>query len=267
MGSPVTTPAAALAALALTGVLAACGGGDPDRSGAAATPAESAASSSAPESAPPGTESPEPPVSAPGLTAPAETAGDLDQDSVPAAPDLGRGWQQYVDPGQPEEGYVGNGSWVRAREVAEVVQGVIPLGCTRLDAPPALPVPEHALEATYRGPGGAPGVALTLDYDRTRDARALVAGFARIARSCPAPAERVRARDPLTVVITPVRVEEDRVLDRRRDYGEGSSPWLWSEAVVRNGSRVGLLILATDPAAPAPDLDRLGDRLRRSVGG
>jgi hypothetical protein len=205
-------------------------------------------------------------VSGPGLSVPAETAGDLDRDTVPAAPALGPGWVQYVDPGQPEEGYVGNGSWVRARDVSEVVAGVVPLGCSGLGSPPDLPVPEHALEATYRGPGGAPGVALTLDYDRSADARRMVDGFARIARSCPAPAERVRPRDPLTVVITPVDVGPDTVLDRRRDYGENSSPWLWSEAVVRNGSRVGLLILATDPSAP-PGLDRLADRLRRSIGG
>ena len=84
--------------------------------------------------------------------------------SVPRPADLGRGWEQFVDPGDVAEGYTGNGAWVRERGAAEVVQAVVPLGCVGMTSAPVLPVPKHALEATYRGPGDAPGVALVLDY-------------------------------------------------------------------------------------------------------
>ncbi len=204
-----------------------------------------------------------PPV-APELSVPATTAGDLDSKSVPGPLDLGRGWSRYVDPGAPEEGYVGNGSWVRARGTDEVVQAVVPLGCSGLTTPPALPVPEHALEATYRGPGDAPGVALVLDYDDPDRAADFVAGMGRVARSCPAPAGPVPSDGPLVASIEPARVDASTVLQRRREFGAGATDWTWSEAVVRRGARVGLLIVATDAGA-APDLGDLAARLRAAV--
>lgn len=196
---------------------------------------------------------------------PATTAGALGARSVPAPLDLGAGWRPFADPGEPEEGYLGNGSWVRARGVDEVVAGIVPLGCVGLDSPPRLPVPAHALEATYRGRADAPAVALVLDYRTVGSAAAMLTGLATIARSCPAPAERVRRHDPLTVVVRPERIAATTVLDRRREYGVDASPWTWSEAVVRRGTRVGLLIVASDPAGPAPDLADLAARLRSSI--
>lgn len=200
-----------------------------------------------------------------GLVVPAKTAGKLGERSVPRPVDLGRGWSQFVDPGDVAEGYTGNGAWVRERGAAEVVQAVVPLGCVGMSATPVLPVPKHALEGTYRGPGDAPGVALVLDYGTSDKASAFVAGMATIARSCYAPSRKVGKNDPLTVVVEPVRLGARTVLDRRREYGVGSSPWLWSEMVVQHGSRVGLLILATSPSADQPDLNRLSEVLRTAV--
>jgi len=200
-----------------------------------------------------------------GLVVPAETAGDLDSRSVPQAPDLGRGWQRYVDPGDVAEGYTGNGSWVRARGAGEVVQAIVPLGCVGLTAPPTLPVPEHALEATYRGPAEAPGVALALDFADKRLASAFLTGVAQIARACTRPSAAVGPGDPLTVVVEPVRLAATTVLDRRREYGVGASEWLWSEVVVQQGARVGLLILASPRSAHEPDLVRLSKRLRATL--
>ena len=71
--------------------------------------------------------------------------------------------------------------------------------------------------------------------------------------------------DPLTVVVEPVRLGARTVLDRRREYGVGASPWLWSEMVVQHGARVGLLILATAPSSDQPDLNRLSEVLRTAV--
>jgi hypothetical protein len=215
-----------------------------------ASPTEPAVATSAPE---------------PSMSKPARSAGPLGESSLPRALDLGRGWAPYTDPGDPEEGYLGNGSWVRARGVSDVVAGIVPLGCLKLTSPPRLPVPDHALEATYRGRRGAPAVALVLDYASSSKAASLVAGVARIARSCPAPASPVADDDPLTVVVKAERVDAETVLDRRREYGQGASEWAWSEAVVRRGTRVGLLIVGSKPAAPAPDLEDLASRLRASI--
>ncbi|MEP6759891.1 MAG: hypothetical protein ABJA93_00815 [Sporichthyaceae bacterium] len=200
-----------------------------------------------------------------GLVIPAKTAGKLGERSVPNAADLGRGWSRFVDPGDVAEGYTGNGAWVRERGATEVVQAVVPLGCVGMSSPPVLPVPKHALEGTYRGPGDAPGVALVLDYSSEAKASALVTGMGTIARACYAPSKRVGSDDPLTVVVEPVRLGARTVLDRRREYGAGSSPWLWSEMVVQLGSRVGLLILATSPSAQEPDLNRLSEVLRTAI--
>lgn len=200
-----------------------------------------------------------------GLVIPAKTAGKLGERSVPKPADLGRGWEQFIDPGDVAEGYAGNGAWVRERGAGEVVQAVVPLGCVGMSSAPVLPVPKHALEATYRGPGDAPGVALVLDYGSGAEAAAFVGGMAKIARACYAPAKSVGEDDPLTVVVEPVRLGARTVLDRRREYGVGATPWLWSEMVVQYGSRVGLLILATAPSADQPNLDRLSEVLRTAV--
>lgn len=258
--------------VALLGVLAACGSSDSEpvtaraaTSAAVTTPAPSVAASVAAPSA--AVTTPSPDGDGDGPSVPAETAGDLDSSDVPAPPDLGSGWAQYVDPGAAEDGYVGNGSWVRARGSEEVVQAVVPLGCTGLTRMPRLPVPAHALEATYRGPGGAPAVALVLDYARVAQARELVEQLGAIGRACPAPPDRVRRSDPLVAVVTQTRADATTVLDRRREYGVGASEWVWSEAVVRDGARVGMLVVGSLPGRQAPDLGRLHDAVRASVRG
>lgn len=246
---------------------AGCGSGDPEpvtARAAAPTPSQSAPSVTATVSEPTATEATSTPQE-PGPSVPAQTAGDLDSSAVPAPPDLGRGWTQYVDSGAAEDGYVGNGSWVRARGSAEVVQAVVPLGCTGLTRLPRLPVPAHALEATYRGPGGAPAVALVLDYSRAAQAREFVEQLAAIGRACPEPARKVGRRDPLVAVVTQTRADATTVLDRRREYGVGASEWVWSEAVVRDGARVGMLVVGTLPGGAAPSLSRLQAAVRASL--
>lgn len=244
------------------GVLAACAS---DQTGASAA-RETQAASIAPTqtTSPPDTAGGRSTPDGGGLPVPAETAGDLDASDVPAPPDLGPGWTQYVDPGEAEDGYVGNGSWVRARGVEEVVQAVVPLGCTGLTSLPRLPVPKHALEATYRGPGGAPAVALVLGYRREAQARAFVTLLGDVGRSCVAPAQPVRRTDPMVAVVTQVRADDRMVLDRRREYGVGASEWVWSEAVVRRGGRVGLLTVASPHGGDTPDLAGLARSVRAS---
>ncbi len=52
-----------------------------------------------------------------------------------------------MDPGDAEDGYVGNGTPALARDPREVVLTAVPLGCAR-KAP--LPTPAHVLEVDYR---------------------------------------------------------------------------------------------------------------------
>jgi hypothetical protein len=256
--------AAALAALAATALLSGCGepaGRPPAAPSPTGTTGPTPSGTVAPVSVAP-SESP----TVDEESVPAETAGALGSDDVPAPPDLGRGWRQYVDPGDPEDGYTGNGSWVRARGGAEVVQALLPLGCTGLRDLPRLPVPRHALEATYRGPGGAPAVALVLSYASVSEARDLLLAMGAVGRDCPAPETRVGRSDPLVAVVTQERADAAVVLDRRREYGAGASGWVWSEAVVRRGARVGLLTVASTPGADRPDLRGLAAAVRRSLG-
>jgi hypothetical protein len=281
--SPAVRPAAGQARLALTGGLAAavaaalaltgCATGDSARRAApaardavssattsrdAATPTPSAVAahtSSAPDRA----------KAAPDATSvPATTAGDLGARDVPASPDLGPGWTRYVDPGSTEAGYAGNGSWVRARDSADVVHALLPIGCAR--PLPRLPVPRHALEATYRGPGGAPAAALVLAFRDDAAARTFVAGVASLGDACRAPAGGVAADDPMATVVTQARVTATMVLQRRRELGVGAGPWLWTEAVVHEGRRVSLLAVASRPGADdRPDLAMLGRVVRASI--
>ena len=284
--SPAVRPAAGQARGTLAGglaaglvaatlVLTACGDGDADRLAAPATPAAHRATSPAAPTS--GSVTPTPSAvadtasatdqaeAAPDATSvPATTAGDLDARAVPAPPDLGPGWKRYADPGTAEDGYRGNGSWVRARDSADVASALLPLGCTgRL---PRLPVPRYALEATYRGPGGAPAAALVLAFRDETTARAFVAGMASLGDACLAPAGGVAAEDPMVTVVTQGRVSATTVLQRRRELGVGAGQWLWSEAVVGEGRRVGLLAVASRPGRDdPPDLAVLGRAVHASV--
>jgi hypothetical protein len=78
---------------------------------------------------------------------PAATSGRLSVRSFPRPGDLGPGWRYWVDPGDPEAGYVGNGTPALARDPAEFVATAVPLGGRR---PAAMPTPIHVLEVDYR---------------------------------------------------------------------------------------------------------------------
>ncbi|HEX6937008.1 MAG TPA: hypothetical protein VF227_10860, partial [Actinomycetes bacterium] len=112
----------AVACALAAGVLSACASDQTGAPAAARVTHAASTASTQTASAPPDTAEDSSTSDGGGLSVPAETAGDLDASDVPAPPDLGPGWTQYVDPGEAEDGYVGNGSWVRARGAEEVVQ-------------------------------------------------------------------------------------------------------------------------------------------------
>lgn len=189
--------------------------------------------------------------------APATTSGPLTKSDLPAAKDLGSAWQPYVDPGG--HGYQGNGSFVRERNVREVAMSLVPLGCSEVGRPPGLPVPEHALEATFRGPGGRAAVALVLEYADQTAAVAMVDQLARLLASCPKPGDEVDRR---TLVVELLRPDRDTIQDVRREVGPGAADAVWSEVVVREGNRVGLTIVQSEDV----DFDGLTTSLRSAVG-
>jgi hypothetical protein len=197
-------------------------------SGSPSTRATATASPSAPPDAP-----------SPGdLATPATTAGPLSRSSFPRPATLGAGWNYSVDPGDAEEGYLGNGTPALARSPQEVVQAALPLGCPRRGS---LPLPEHALEVdyTYRATkviavrmAFADRTSATAFYDRRTDGLVACRG-----RSGGA------ALGPLVTRVTPLSAT---VL--LSDRTPASDPW--TELAVADGSDVVLVAAHTRTDRP-----------------
>ena len=190
--------------------------------------------------------------------APATTSGPLSKSDLPDAADLGRDWEPEADAGGGH-GYQGNGSFVRERGPREVAMSLVPLGCAEVGRAPQLPVPEHALEATFRKPQERAAVALVLEYADQAGAQAMVERLGRLLARCPRPDAEV---DRPTLVVDLSRPDENTIHDLRREIGPGASPAVWSEVVVRRGNRVGLTIVQSDHL----DFDGLASSLRAAVG-
>ncbi|MGN6576893.1 MAG: hypothetical protein ACTHKG_14530, partial [Nocardioides sp.] len=80
------------------------------------------------------------------LATPATRSGPLSRSTFPHPRSLGARWAYAVDPGDAEEGYLGNGTPALERDPAEVTLASVPMGCPR---PHRLPRPAHALEVDY----------------------------------------------------------------------------------------------------------------------
>jgi hypothetical protein len=80
------------------------------------------------------------------LTTPASRSGPLSRSAFPHPRSLGARWSYAVDPGNAEEGYLGNGTPALERNPAEITLASVPMGCPR---PHRLPRPAHALEVDY----------------------------------------------------------------------------------------------------------------------
>lgn len=166
-----------------------------------------------------------PPPPAP--TAPAaSTAGSLDASSLPVI----EGWRTVARAGGDEEGYLGNGTWVHARDARYAAFDAITIGCadiTRDDYPD----PVAALEGTYQNSSGAPGVGLALDFAGPADAQRYWQRYRDQVRACTGD--------------QPVRIEviaDDSGLIDRRSYPDGE----WLEVGRAGGTRVTLVILSDD---------------------
>lgn len=119
---------------------------------------------------------------------PATTSGALGPTSLPLARVLGPRWTARVDPGSAEDGYTGNGTPVTARNVRDVTDALLPLGCADPGVyATAMPVPRHALEADYAyAPTGAHAVGLVLDYGDAASTQRFVRLYTAALRRCTA---------------------------------------------------------------------------------
>lgn len=231
-----------LAALALC----ACTGGNPGAEPAnqasptpvetaAGNPSESSAASSEPEA----------------LSTPAKTSGTLSKRSFPRPRTLGTGWRYAVDPGDTEEGYLGNGTPALERDPQEVVQLAVPFGCARSAT---MPAPAHVLEVDYTA-DGVKVIALRGEFVDTAAAKAFFSGRA-------ANLDRCRGRSASQAIGALVartdRLGEDVLLsDRTPD----SDPW--AELAVLDGDQV--VLIAAQTTLDRPPMTRTGARRLASL--
>lgn len=181
--------------------------------------------------APPSTVAGPPSEPPPAPTAPAPTtAGGLSETDVATA----EGWHPTAKPGGPEEGFLGNGTWVHATSPEHSGYAAIALGCTELGAYPA---PVAALEGNLTDDAGHPGVGLTLEFANAADAGAYFAEWVRQAEACDGAAtQKVSATD-------------DTWLGRRH------LDTVWSETAGVRGNTVRLLIVNSPDADLSGALD------------
>lgn len=168
-------------------------------------------------------------ANSPGPETPGTTSGPLQQSHLPSPSELGPRWSYRVDPGSVEDGYVGSGAPAIAREPAEVVAALTPLGCRPAD----LPLPAHALEVTYQR-GATPGVGLLLEFDDSSTAQRFFTVHTDALRSC-LERNRVNGRLAIDGPSSFVSVRKERL---------PGTP-TWTEGIHLDGARA-LLVAAAD---------------------
>jgi hypothetical protein len=189
------------------------------------------ATTAGPEVPEPTTTNTLPPPPEPSGPAPS-TAGDLGEDALPTP----SGWHPTARPGGDEEGYLGNGTWVHARDPRYAAFDVMAVGCapvTRDDYAD----PISALEGTYDR-AGEPGIGLVLEFATASAAQRYFDLYLAQLDACGG------AEAPIRVE----RVTSPAGLIDRRLHPEGA----WIEIGKVHGRRVTLIILS-DPDRSIPD--------------
>lgn len=186
-----------------------------------------------------------------------ETAGPLTGRQMPPASALGTGWTERADPGSDDEGETDpNAPSTQKRDVGELMDGLVPIGCPDAAVNVELPRPEYALERTYAGPDGAPGVALVLQFADTAGSSTFIDAMERQLRACPA--GKADPDGPIVLQFSTVARSPEQVSAIRQEKGVDADPNKYLLIAVRDGGRVGLVYLGGTPAAKAktigPDL-------------
>lgn len=84
--------------------------------------------------------------------------------NLPAPGKLGSGWKTYTEPGGAEAGFLGNQTWTRSRKPHQAAFEALPVGCGNPLPTSSLPVPEHALQGSYRTAANKPATVLVLRF-------------------------------------------------------------------------------------------------------
>lgn len=233
-----------MVALVLVVGVSACSGPE-TASAPAREPTRSTTSTAAALSSPPATP-PSEAASPTGLTTPATRAGSLSRRSFPRPDELGPGWSYAVDPGDAEEGYLGNGTPALERDPREIVQLAVPFGCSR---PSPMPQPAHALEVDYDA-GGVKVIAIRGEFAGTAEAKTFFTGRA-------GNLDRCRGRSGGQAIGTLVaRVDRPGAGVLLSDRTPGSDPW--TELAVLDGDQV--VLVAARTTAGRPPMTRAGVR-------
>jgi hypothetical protein len=161
----------------------------------------------------------------------AARAGPLTARAMPPARELGPEWRRYADPGGAEARWLGNGTFVHARQSFDAARGVLPLGCA-YPLRTALPKPRFALQGSYRSRAGAPAQAVVLQFGSPRAATSYFGGLERRLVTCPSP-------DGATGVAVRPRLVTSTSYAGQRTY---SGHETWTEADTLSGARVTVLL-------------------------
>lgn len=189
---------------------------------------------------------------------PATSSGPLTEADLPEGAVLGNKWETYVEPGG--NGFVGNGSFAQAREVEDAVLGLTPIGCPEAALEFSLPLPEYALEGSYRGPYTSPGASLLMEFGNDEDSKEFLDTFGQQIDACP-PGER-DPDGPLVLDFQRLAMRSNRIAAVRQEHGRGADMNRYLIVAAREGNRVCILFLGN---TKTPDRDRIGRRLGNDI--
>ncbi|WP_132187334.1 MULTISPECIES: hypothetical protein [Kribbella] len=185
------------------------------------------------------TDAAEPPQIPEQATAPPPAAaGPVSAKNLPAAAKLGAGWKTYTDPGGAEAGFQGNETWTRRREAHQAAFEALPIGCAKQLPKDSLPVPQHALQGSYRTSRATPATALVLRFGDADKATTYYRGYQARMTACGNDANAQLAVQSLW--------SEDTAAASVRRYAGAEA---FVEVSVVQGATVALL--AAESAAPA----------------
>jgi len=227
---------AAISVAAVLGLAAGCtdGTGEPREAASSATPSVQGQRSQEPEMT--------------GPPAPATAAGPLSDRQLPGGAVLGPGWSTHADAGGGESGVIGNGTWAQQRQVAEVMDGLTPIGCPVEAVNIRPPRPRWALEGSYRGPGQAPGVGLVLEFADSRTAGLFLDRLGAQIRAC-SRRGRPDSDGPPVLSFDPLPSRSGTLSALRQEYGVEADPHRYLLVAAHQGRRVAMVYLAgADPA-------------------
>lgn len=182
--------------LAIAALAAGCGGTERTWSEASGSEQRTSERSASPRlsveatagstsSAPSPTDAAEPPIDAEPGGGPAPTqAGPLTPAALPEPSVLGPDWSRFAEDGGSEEGFVGNGTFARARDAHHAAYELLPIGCAGARPAVTLPVPSWALTGSFADRAGRRAYAVALRFETAADAAAFLQGFAGVEAGC-----------------------------------------------------------------------------------